>query len=121
MLSGEEAVNAIACRLEEPHVTDPWMRAYSKIEREEGMYRQAALAVVSSEDLPDFDEALKDILDTDELWVMKRRAMGESREGCLARQPETDRLRFQAAWRRLSRKMDRVKAALREKAGMKSA
>lgn len=115
-LSGEDAVNAIAYQHEEPHVTSPWARAFTKTERQIGIYRQEALAVVVPEDLAGFEAVLKDMLDADERWVMNMRAMGESRDAFLATLSEADRLRFQAAWRRLTRKMDKVKASLKKRA-----
>ena len=112
-LSGESAVDAIACHLAEYHVTEPWMRAHTKAERDRGIFHQEALAFIFKEDLAAFDDVLKDLLDADERWVIKMRALGVSRECYLAELPE-------AAWRRLARKMDKVKQALKKKVALQN-
>lgn len=123
-LSGEAAVEVLDHYLnsehDRQHVTSPLIRAHTRRERESGEWHQEILSHISSDDLPRFDAALNDMLDPDERWVMSVRAMRISRERYLARLSGTEQLRFQAAWRRVTRKMALVRQALRKQAALKS-
>ena len=58
-------------------------------------------------------------MDAEERRVMKIRALGGSRDSYLGQLSEIERRRFQAAWRRLTRKMPEIRQALRKRAAEK--